>query len=156
MPRKPKAPKKCKHTGDIFPLRDEESMRRDPIDGWVVDVYCGQCFETGATQVNTKPKEVSWDGPLPADDGNYELVRRYGPFTEIGRAREKKLCELGMENHILTIKGCDSDESEDGYTMFAHVGHGLVNVETIFESANPMPMSLEISDFWYDDHLKAP
>ena len=95
MPRKSKAPKKCKHTGDIFPLRGSDSLRRDTLIGWVVDVYCGKCNETGETLVDCRPSKVEWDGPVPTDD-NFELVRRYGPFTEIGRAREKKLCELGM------------------------------------------------------------
>jgi len=151
----PKSKKPCRHNGDIFPLREEKSLRKDPIVGWVVDVYCGKCNMTGMTQVDTSHKKIEWDGELDLTS-NSDLVLRYGPFKEIGRAREKKLVDEGKWQHILTIKGCDSDESEDGYVMHAHVGHGLVNVETIFESTVPMPEGLEILDFWYDDYLRAP
>lgn len=149
-----KAPKPCKHNGDVFPLREEASLHKDPLLGWVVDVRCGKCNLTGITKVDTRPKVVDWDDSEIED--NQELVRRYGPFKEIGRPREKELMERDRWQHILTIKGCDSDENEDGYKLFAHVGHGLVNVETIFESTNPMPEGLEIPDFWFDDFLRAP
>jgi len=153
----PKSKKPCKHDGNIFPLRDEKSLRKDPLFGWVVDVICEKCSLTGMAQVDVRPKKADWDEKLPdGSDGNEELVRRYGPFKEIGRAQEKELVDGGKGRHILTIKGCDSDESEDGYVMYAHVGYGLVNVDTIFESTIPMPEDLEIQDFWYDDHLKAP
>jgi hypothetical protein len=151
----PKSKKACRHDGDVFPMRGEKSLRRDALMGWAVDVYCGKCNMTGITKVDVRPKVVDWDGKIPdGDDFNYELVRRYGPFKEIGRAREAKLAASDMWKHIFTVKSCEDDDGN--YTMHAHVGHGLVNVETIFESTNPMPEDLEVLDFWYDDHLKAP
>lgn len=87
---------------------------------------------------------------------NEELVRKYGPFKEIGRDRESVLLAEGKYRHIFTVKGEDSDEHEDGYIMHAHVGHGLVNVDAVFESTKAMPEDLEIQDFWFDEHLEAP
>lgn len=149
--KKSKKPKPCKHDGDIFPMRGEDSLRRDALMGWVVDVYCGKCNQTGITQVDCRPKVIDWDHPV---DSNQELARRYGPFKEIGRAREKELVNSGKWRNILTIKDCETDEGN--FMLHAHVGHGLVNVQTIFESTNPMPEGLEILDFWFDDYLKAP
>lgn len=87
---------------------------------------------------------------------NEELVKKYGPFKEIGRDRESVLLAEGKYRHIFTIKGEDSDEHEDGYVMHAHVGHGLVNVDVVFEATKAMPEDLEIQDFWFDEHLEAP
>jgi hypothetical protein len=87
---------------------------------------------------------------------NKQLVELYGPFKEINRAKERKLIAAHKWQHILTIKNCDSDEEPDGFTMYAHVGHGLVDVSAIFESEKPMPEDLEINDFWFDDYLGKP
>lgn len=87
---------------------------------------------------------------------NKELVEKYGPFKEIGRDRESVLLAEGKYRHIFTVKGEDSDEHEDGYVMHAHVGHGLVNVDVVFESTKAMPEDLRIDDFWFDEHLEAP
>ena len=153
MPKsKKKVLKGCQHDGDFYPLRGEKSLRQDAIVGWVVDVMCGKCRQTGIAAVNYK--RIDWDEKIDGSDGNAELVRRYGPFTAIGREQEARLIARDEWRRILTIKSGDDDNGK--FSMHAHVGHGLVNVDIIFQSTNPMPEDLEIPDFWFDDHLKAP
>lgn len=147
----------CKHDGDMFPLNEERSLIRDPILGWVVEVMCGKCNRPGVTNINPDPKAVEWDEPAKKNMDNDELHKLYGPFRLINRVKESDLLKLGKWQHILTIGGMDSDKSEDGWTMWAEVGHHLVNVEAIYESTNPMPPDLTVDDFWFDDEfIKAP
>jgi hypothetical protein len=150
MPSKLEA--RCKHPGNIFPKDEAASLRRDCIVGWVVDVQCGKCGQTGIAPIACSKTE--WDG-VP-DVSNEELVKLYGPFTEIWREREAELMNQGKWRHILSIQSFDSEDEEDGTILTATVGHHLVNTETVFESAKPMPDNLRIDDFWFDDYLKAP
>lgn len=109
---------------------------------------------------------------------NEELRKRYGPFKEIWRERESELVKKGKFRNVLTITSEDipyEDIPEDdrpsakelkergetkktfmGTMLFARVGHHLVNVEAIFESAKPMPEELTVRDFWFDEFIEAP
>ena len=179
-----KKPKKniCKHDGDFFPVGATPQMERDPLLGWVAAVQCGKCGMRAAAALNFK--NLNWEERAEPnkehkDLTNKELVELYGPFKRITRQQEATLAAQGKWLHILTIIGCDvpyEDLAEDnrpsdeelkdrgetrenhmGYTQEATVGHHLVNVDEIFESAKPMPDDLVIHDFWFDEtHLKAP
>lgn len=96
------------------------------------------------------------------------VVKEFGPIKQIDRARESELMQSGKWRHVLTLvshevgyldlpeedRPSDQDlkdqetTKEDftttGYT--ACVGHHIVNVSEIFETAKPMPEDLEIPD----------
>lgn len=97
-----------------------------------------------------------------------QLLEMYGPFTLIKRAREAELMEAGKFQHVLTILSFerayadlskedrptgkelrDMGETKDTYSepgFEGCVGHHLVNVHEIYESAKPMPEDLIIKD----------
>ena len=83
------------------------------------------------------------------------LIKRYGPFREIGRAEERRLLSEGKWRHLLAV--CDYDESEldedDDRLLYAYVGHHLVNVQLILYSDKEMPEDLVVDDFYFTEGL---
>jgi len=171
----PKRKKGCQHDGDFYPLHGDKSLRQDPLVGWVVDVMCGKCLQTGIAAVDYK--RIDWNEEKT--DFNEMMGKLYGPFKHIWREEEAKLCAAGKFQHVLCITSEDvpyedlpkeerpvaaelkerGETKEDymGSMFFANVGHRLVNVEVIFESTKPMPEGLMFENFWFDEeHLKAP
>jgi len=111
-----------------------------------------------------------------------ELVREYGPFKPIVRARERQLLEEGRGAYVFALMSTDAPyedipeeerptdeelvergETKEDYSasvLYGAVGHHLVNVDELFESAKPMPMDLAIEgndNLWFgDDGLPNP
>jgi hypothetical protein len=75
-----------------------------------------------------------------------DLVTQYGPLKKIWRTEESKLLEEGKWQQVLTLQ-----EFEGKFHL--SVGHHLVNVQEIYETAKPMPEGLEIGDrrVWFGD-----
>jgi hypothetical protein len=104
-----------------------------------------------------------------------ELVRQFGPFKLIDRARESELYAEGKGKHVFTVTSTDvswEDLPEDdrpslkelremGYTReeysepryYGESGSRLVNMHEIFESSKPMPEGIEVNADaeWCDD-----
>lgn len=104
-----------------------------------------------------------------------QVIAEFGPFERISRGREAQLLRHGLDRHLLTLVGYErayedipeaeqpSDaelvergETKEDFTRGAFegfVGHHLVNVEEVYESAKPMPRDLRLGDddIWFGD-----
>lgn len=165
----------CKHGGDIFPKDSRPDIHKDPLIGWVVAVRCGKCGLTGVAPVDCK--NIDWD-EQPKWNTNEELVKKYGPFKLIDRARENDLVAASKWRNILSIisyevpyndlpederpsqeeldERQESKESFTGTHLMASVGRHVVNSEHSFETSKPLDATFEILDFYFDDFFQAP
>jgi hypothetical protein len=106
-----------------------------------------------------------------------DLIKAYGPFKLIYRAEERKLIKDDKANHILCVMSCDvpyadlppdeqpsdeelkergeTKETHMGSVLYVEAGHHLVNVDEIYQSAKPMPLTLMIQgneNVWFGDN----
>lgn len=105
-----------------------------------------------------------------------KVVKEFGPIKRIDRPRESQLLKEGKWQYILTITVEDvgywdlpkkdrptgAELKERGDTRnnfsigmhFGEVGHRLVNMQEMYETAKPMPEDLTLSDddIWFGEN----